>query len=69
VWGGISLGPVTGSTDQPVTRAVAVAEMWAAMAVYDGGRTTERQLRSACQSLGVAYWRPEFERFNFFPPA
>jgi len=40
--------------------------MWAAMAVYDGGGTTERQLRSACPSLGVAYWRPEFERFNFF---
>lgn len=34
--------------------------MWAAMAIYDGGGTTERQLRAACESLGVAYWRPDF---------
>jgi hypothetical protein len=34
------------------------------MAVYDGGGTSERHLRGACERLGVTYRRPEFELFT-----
>jgi hypothetical protein len=64
VWGAYTCGPVTGRIDQLLNRAVAVAELWAAMAIYDGGGTTEWQLRAVCADLGVRYWRPEFERFT-----
>ncbi|MFN2496707.1 MAG: hypothetical protein ABR608_12485 [Pseudonocardiaceae bacterium] len=61
VWGRIP-GPATGRLEQPVTRAVAVAEWWAAAAVSDGGATSERQRRGVCAELGVAYWSPQYDR-------
>lgn len=59
VWGGL-IGPATLRPEQPVTRGVAVAEMWAAMAIGDGGGTPERDLRRACQWEGVRYYPPDF---------
>jgi hypothetical protein len=64
IWGLIKIGPVTYRTDDPVTRAVAQAEMWAAAAVFDGGGTTERELRGTCASLGVHYCPPDFDRLS-----
>jgi hypothetical protein len=60
VWGGTT-APVTGRSEQPVTREVAVAEWWAAMAACDGGATPERQRRRVCTELGVPYWPPDYE--------
>jgi len=59
VWGSL-IGPATGRPEQPVTRGVAVAEMWAAMAIGDGGGTPERDLRGACEGVGVRYYPPDF---------
>ena len=59
VWGSL-VGPATGRPEQPVTRGVAVAEMWAAMALCDGGGTPERDLRRACEWEGVRYYPPDF---------
>lgn len=63
VWGGIG-GPVTGRPEQPVTRAVATTELWAAMAACDGGYTPERQRRAVCAAEGVAYWAPDYQRVS-----
>lgn len=62
VWvrGGIS-GPATGRPEQPVTRAIATAELWAAMAICDGGGTPERQCRAVCAEVGVPYWPSDFD--------
>lgn len=59
VWGPVT-GPATGRPDQPVTRPVAVAEMWAAMALADGGGTRERVLRGVCAEQGMRYYPPDF---------
>jgi hypothetical protein len=48
-------GPVTGRTEKPVTEALARAEMWAAIAMSDGGRP---DLAGICADLGVEYWPP-----------
>jgi hypothetical protein len=49
-------GPVTDRDEKPVTRELAVAEMWAAVAVADGG--TPPPLEVICEQFGVAYWAP-----------
>jgi hypothetical protein len=40
---------------------VAYAEMWAAMALCDGGATPDRLLRAACAEGRVPYYRPNFD--------
>jgi hypothetical protein len=55
VQGGRS-GPVTDRDERPVTRELAVAEMWAAVAVADGG--TPPPLQSICEQFGVRYRAP-----------
>ena len=64
LWGAIRSGPATARTEYPVTRPVALAETWAAAAICDGGGTTERTLRGTCETLGVAYWPPDFDRLT-----
>lgn len=66
VWGDLA-GPATSRPEQPVTRPVAVAEMWAAMALADGGGTRERVLRGVCAMEGVAYYRPDFDKVDLEP--
>jgi hypothetical protein len=61
VRGSLELGPATGRHPCPCTRAVAEAELWAAMALADGGGTLERDMRHACRRLGVDYWPPDFD--------
>ncbi|MHA6626256.1 hypothetical protein ACU61A_12545 [Pseudonocardia sichuanensis] len=54
--GGGIWSPITGRPEQPVPRGVAVAEMWAAMRVCDGGGTPVSALRAACAEQGVPYY-------------
>jgi hypothetical protein len=54
---GGGLGPVTSRDEQPVTRPIAKAEMWAASAA-ERIVSTPPPLESICAELGVAYWRP-----------
>lgn len=51
------VGPVTGRDEQPVTEALARAEMWAATAAERPGRTPP-PLERTCADLGVAFWSP-----------
>lgn len=62
VHGAIRLGPATARPEWPLTRALVTAEMWAAMALNDGGGTSERTLRGVCMREGVRYYHPDFER-------
>jgi hypothetical protein len=55
VQGGRS-GPVTDRGERPVTRELAVAEMWAAVAVADGG--TPPPLEAICEQFRVRYGAP-----------
>lgn len=64
VRGAIQLGPATARAESPLTRALVTAEMWAAMAINDGGGTSERTLRGVCAMEGVRYYRPNFERLS-----
>lgn len=64
LWGAIRLGPATGRPEYPVTRDLAVAELWAAMAVCDGGGTPEREVRGACELRGLPYYPPDFGRLS-----
>ncbi|MBW0101469.1 hypothetical protein [Pseudonocardia sp. KRD291] len=64
VQGAIQLGPATARSESPLTRALVTAEMWAAMALNDGGGTSERTLRGVCTREGVRYYRPDFERLT-----
>jgi hypothetical protein len=64
LWGAIRLGPVTSRPEYPITRDVAMAEMWAAMAVCDGGGTPEYWLRGDCELRGVRYYPPDFGRLS-----
>lgn len=50
-------GPVTGRDEQPVTEALARAEMWAASAV-ERIVSVPPPLERICGDLGVAYWPP-----------
>lgn len=52
---GGAAGPVTGRTDNPVTEALARAEMWAAIAISTG---RSPDLERICADLGVEYWPP-----------
>lgn len=54
---GGQVAPVTGRDEQPVTEALARAEMWAATAAERPGRTPP-PLERICADLGVAYWPP-----------
>ncbi|MBW0101637.1 hypothetical protein [Pseudonocardia sp. KRD291] len=62
VQGSARVGPATARSESPLTRQLVTAEMWAAMALNDGGGTSERTLRGVCAVQGVAYVRPDFER-------
>lgn len=55
---GEGAGPVT-SRSAPASRGEAVAEVWAAAAVADGGGTTQRDLRRVCTDQGVPYRAPD----------
>lgn len=64
VQGAIQLGPATARAESPLTRALVTAEMWAAMAINDGGGTSERTLRGVCAMEGVRYYCPDFGRLT-----
>lgn len=53
-------GPATGRPERPVTRAHAHAEMFAAMALCDGGATPEPQVRWAAEEGDVRFYPPDF---------
>jgi hypothetical protein len=64
LWGAIRFGPATSRPEHPITRDVAMAEMWAAMAVCDGGGTPEYWLRGDCELRGLRYYPPDFGRLS-----
>jgi len=49
-------GPITLRNEQPVTRALANAERWAAVWVDTDG--PKLSVRDDCERLGVAFWEP-----------
>lgn len=53
-------GPITGRTEKPVTRTLAEAECWAALAAGDEPGGASFPLESVCAELGVDYWPPKF---------
>ena len=57
--GGGRRGPVTGRDEQPVSKALAQAEQWAAVAASSAADgLPPPPLESFCASLQVAYWPP-----------
>jgi hypothetical protein len=58
VWGGGGPAPVTGRTDAPVTRGLARAEMWAAIAAYGSDDPPAPRPGALCDVFGVPYLPP-----------
>jgi hypothetical protein len=58
VWSGDGPAPVTGRTDAPVTRGLARAEMWAAIAAYGSDDPPAPRPGALCDVFGVPYLPP-----------